>query len=231
MTTFSIFESVAANPVECFVLLMVVAVFARSGLRWWMSLAAAPCQLFCDLDGVLCDFDKKVQEACGKPPDQLHPIDMWRALEGVDGGRPTGFFDQLEWTEDGQRLWTAIRHLHPVILTGLPQGTWAAPQKRKWCARELGCATKVITCKALQKCKYCRTGSLLIDDNLDLQQAWEKAGGIFIHHTTTARTLRKLQALRVLGHSNGTTALHAPAGEGSVPGADGSQQRRRKMRR
>ena len=35
--------------------------------------------------------------------------------------------------------------------------------------------------------------SVLIDDRIELAKDWEEKGGIFIHHTDTARTLRMLR--------------------------------------
>jgi hypothetical protein len=44
------------------------------------------------------------------------------------------------------------------------------------------------------------SGDILIDDrpkNHQLQQKWEAAGGIFIHHTSTKNTIQQLK--RILG--------------------------------
>lgn len=35
----------------------------------------------------------------------------------------------MEWMPDGQELWEGIVHLQPTVLTGLPWGNWAEPQK------------------------------------------------------------------------------------------------------
>ena len=40
--------------------------------------------------------------------------------------------------------------------------------------------------------------SILIDDNEKFALEWERRGGIFIHHTSAATTLEKLQARGVL---------------------------------
>lgn len=40
--------------------------------------------------------------------------------------------------------------------------------------------------------------SILIDDRIDLKENWEAAGGIFIHHVNTERTIRKLCDLGVI---------------------------------
>lgn len=37
--------------------------------------------------------------------------------------------DTLEWMPDGRELWAGIVDYNPTILTGLPMGTWAEPQK------------------------------------------------------------------------------------------------------
>lgn len=37
--------------------------------------------------------------------------------------------EHLEWMSDGRELWNNIVDLQPAILTGLPMGKWAEPQK------------------------------------------------------------------------------------------------------
>jgi len=43
---------------------------------------------------------------------------------------------------------------------------------------------------------------VLIDDRESLQEEWERAGGIFIHHTDTKSTLEKLQRRGILLDAN-----------------------------
>ncbi|CAM9710287.1 unnamed protein product, partial [Hapterophycus canaliculatus] len=102
--------------------------------------------------------------------------------------------------EDGRELWNGVSGLRPTILTGLPMGNWAEPQKagrphRKWCKRELGEHVPVITCMSRDKHIYCRAGNVLIDDRASLAEAWERAGGVFIHHTSASSSLAKLKTL------------------------------------
>eukprot|EP00906_Rhabdomonas_costata_P024355 RCo035023 len=159
-------------------------------------------RLFCDLDGVLTDFDKKVVEICGDRPERLPQKAMWKALFHVGRGQPNGFYDQLEWIPGGPELWQAIRHLNPVILSGLPLGNWAAPQKRKWCARELGPTVQVITCMAAEKGRYCQPGDVLIDDKPQrILTQWKARGGRVVLHSALEPTLEELRALGVLGQS------------------------------
>ncbi|CAN0161642.1 unnamed protein product [Pylaiella littoralis] len=178
------------------------------------SISAAP-RVFCDLDGCLVDFEKGCKSVTGKTPDKLTPKAMWSAL-----ARTKGFYENLDWMPDGRRLWEGVESLRPTILTGLPLGKWAEPQKRNWCKRELGADVPVITCMSRDKHKYCRQGNVLIDDRLSLEAAWKSAGGVFIHHTSASSSLEKLKAL--LPADRPTLAARPE------PEAQGSAKRQRK---
>jgi hypothetical protein len=58
--------------------------------------------------------------------------------------------------------------------------------------------TNVITCWSSNKYHESGHRAVLIDDRVDIGQAWEKAGGIFVHHTNTDRTLEQLRARGIL---------------------------------
>jgi hypothetical protein len=89
-------------------------------------------------------------------------------------------------------LFEAVRPLHPVILTGLPRGTWAEPQKRRWAARHFP-GTAVITTSAALKREHCRPGDALVDDRDKYRHLWEQAGGIFIPHRNAAASIESLR--------------------------------------
>lgn len=156
-------------------------------------------QLFIDLDGVLVDFDRGVRAVCGRLPEELEPRIMWPTI-----ARTSGFYEHLEWMPDGKTLWEGVRGHSPIILTGLPRGTWAEPQKRRWCERELGPGVPVITCLSRDKHLEARAaieeGSvpILIDDRLSLKDDWEDIGGVFIHHCSAAESLAALRQLGVI---------------------------------
>ncbi|MEE2644298.1 MAG: hypothetical protein VYD19_05145 [Myxococcota bacterium] len=151
-------------------------------------------RIFLDLDGVLADFDAGVLRVTGRAPHHFQKVnEMWRLL-----ARAESFFAQLPWMQDGQLLWEATRAASPTILTGLPRGNWAAPQKRSWCARELGADVPVITCmsrdKAREAARVLRPGErpLLIDDREAQRDPWEAAGGVFILHRSAKESLQRL---------------------------------------
>lgn len=156
-------------------------------------------RLFLDLDGVLADFDRRIEEITGAAPQDLEIGAMWSAAASTEG-----FFDSLPWMPDGRLLWEATRHLTPTILTGLPRGRWAAPQKRRWCARELGPEVPVVTCMTWEKPQRAQDmllpgqRALLVDDRARTQAPWEEAGGVFVLHQDAASSIEALRALGVL---------------------------------
>jgi hypothetical protein len=158
--------------------------------------------LFLDLDGVLADFDRGVHEVTGKRPEELSLRSMWRAL-----ARAPSFFETLALMEDADVLWHFCAPFRPTILTGLPLGTWAPEQKRRWVARMLGADVPIITCMARDKPRWSGPGRVLVDDRASARAGWEGRGGIFVHHVSAERSI---VALRRLGFGeNGAVVTNA----------------------
>jgi 5'(3')-deoxyribonucleotidase len=171
-------------------------------------------QLYLDCDGVLADFDRGAEAVLGVPPhvyEQRHGRSgFWARL-----AQAPEFFYRLPLMPGATELFHAVRHLHPVILTGLPRGNWAAAQKVRWAERHFP-GTRIITCLAADKRKHCVTGDVLVDDLLKYRHLWEEAGGIFIHHRSVHETLHGLAGLfplrleRAGGHEPGSRSGTVP---------------------
>lgn len=152
-------------------------------------------RIFIDLDGVLADFDAAAAAIFGMPPrefEELHGARVfWKRLADAPA-----FYESLEWMPGGRELLEhaiALSVRPPMVLTGLPLGDWAEPQKRAWCARELGPTIPVICCRSIDKHRYAVAGDVLIDDRLQNGLDWTTAGGIFIHHIDAARSIEQLE--------------------------------------
>ena len=145
-----------------------------------MSLIIEANVLYCDLDGVLVDFEQGVINRLGKNPQELNRNMMWAVLR-----KTPNFYDKLSWMPKGRTLWEAIKDYNPVILTGCPRGGWSEEDKRNWCARELGPHIKVICCDTREKPNYCSEGDMLIDDRDVIMNEWIKKGGKYVLYSET----------------------------------------------
>ena len=86
-------------------------------------------QLYLDLDGVLADFESGAERLLGMPAQDYQERyglgGFWKRLATAKD-----FYGGLALLPDAEELYAAVAHLNPVILTGLPIGKWAEPQKR-----------------------------------------------------------------------------------------------------
>src|SRR3954462_3111184 len=137
-------------------------------------------RLFLDADGVLADFDHGAQHVLGMTPKAFIArhgrSNFWKRL-----AKEKNFYGSLPEMPDAQLLFEAVKHLKPTILTGLPLGRWAAPQKERWAAEHFP-GVPIITTMARQKHLHMDRGDVLVDDRLNHRGLWEQAGGIFVHH-------------------------------------------------
>jgi len=151
-------------------------------------------KLFLDCDGVLADFDSGARAVLGgMTPAQFEARhsrrEFWQRL-----ARTPDFYATLPLMPDAQQLFDAVAHLRPTILTGLPMGTWAAPQKVEWAERHFP-GTPIITCMARDKYRYMQKGDVLVDDREDHRAKWEEAGGVFVTHKNAERSIAALRQI------------------------------------
>jgi hypothetical protein len=160
---------------------------------------------FLDCDGVLADFDRGVAEALGMYPDEYRALHgepaMWDALRRVPN-----FYADLPLMPDAAELVDGVRvltgtHGRPTILTGVPMGGWAAPQKTRWRDRHFPSLPMITTASRL-KATYAEPGDILIDDRPKYKDLWEAKGGHFIVHRSARESLTKLAGILAKGGPN-----------------------------
>jgi hypothetical protein len=148
-------------------------------------------QLYLDCDGVLADFNAGAAAVLGMHPKAFQKRNgigrFWAKL-----AKAPDFYFSLPLLEGANELFDAVRHLDPIILTGLPQGNWAADQKVRWAAKHFP-GTRIITTMARDKRDHAKAGDVLVDDHLKHAHLWEEAGGVFIHHKSVGETLERLR--------------------------------------
>lgn len=147
-------------------------------------------RLFLDADGVLADFDAGVQRLLGTSASEFESRHgrgaFWKHLARADN-----FYGELPEMPDARTLFDAVRHLEPTILTGLPLGGWAAPQKIAWAADHFP-GVPITTCMARDKHKHMRSGDVLVDDREKHRREYEAAGIIFVHHENAVQSIAEL---------------------------------------
>jgi hypothetical protein len=149
-------------------------------------------QIYLDCDGVLADFDKAAEAILGAPSHVFEKRrgagQFWKRLAYADN-----FFENLDPLPDAYELYDAVKAKGPIILTGLPRGNWAEPQKRRWARRHFP-GVPVITTTAALKREHCHPGDVLVDDRDQHRHLWQQAGGHFIHHKAARASIEALKA-------------------------------------
>ena len=147
-------------------------------------------RLFLDADGVLADFDEGARRLLGMTPRQFEAKHgrgtFWKRLAAAEN-----FYGTLPEMPGARVLFDGVKHLQPTILTGLPLGNWAAPQKVEWAAEHFP-GVPIIACMARDKHKHMHSGEVLVDDRENHRTAYEAAGVVFIHHKNAEDSLQQL---------------------------------------
>jgi hypothetical protein len=148
-------------------------------------------QLFCDMDGVLADFDRGHELLLGVKTSKETDNVNWK-----DVAVYPDFYAQLPPMPDMHLLWMYIERHSPIILTGIPYSvTEALDNKKAWVQKHLGDHVEVRGYASKDKCLHAQPGDVFIDDWEKYQHLWEKAGGVWITHTNAANTILQLDAL------------------------------------
>lgn len=148
--------------------------------------------IYCDMDGVLTDFDKRYKDIVGvsvnKAETTRTPKEFWEPVTQA-GVR---FWAGMEWMHDGNVLWKYIQKYSPTLLTSPSRDKSSIIGKSVWCKKHLP-NVKVIY--SSHKYKYATPDSILIDDRKKNIDKWIQAGGIGILHTSAQDTLKQLKKL------------------------------------
>ena len=154
-------------------------------------------KIFCDLDGVLADFDAGMAKICNRSVSWVQTMDqelVWKMLN-----KYPSVFEDLPLMKEANYLWSSLLPYKPVILTGCPRSKVSKIAKVNWCKKYLGSnylhvnSIKeidenpdydyyIILTSTTKKPEFASNGSILIDDRKIIANEWEEAGGIFFHY-------------------------------------------------
>lgn len=151
-------------------------------------------KVYCDMDGVIVDFERGYNDLTGKEAPGVHSTydktDFWGAITKAG----SKFWADLNWMSDGQQLWNYIKQFNPKLLTAPSREKSSEIGKKEWVNKNIP-GTFIIFKQAKDKKDLAEPNAILIDDRKDNIQQWIDAGGIGILHTSTASTIKQLQKL------------------------------------
>ena len=147
--------------------------------------------IYCDMDGVLVDFNQGYKDLTGKSPKEVGDgPEFWEPIHKAGAS----FWIKLKWMPDGKTLWDYISKYNPILLSAPSKEESSKIGKRVWKKNNLP-DTRLILTPARFKQKYSRENQILIDDRVDNIEQWKAKGGIGILHTSTADTIEQLKDL------------------------------------
>jgi hypothetical protein len=152
--------------------------------------------IYCDMDGVLTDFDKQFEKASGGiPPREYEEKNgkeaFWNLIDNENG---VGFWVGMPWMPNGQTLWNYIKQYNPTLLSAPSRQNESRLGKRLWVKKNIP-GTKLILANAENKQNYANDKSILIDDRPSNIEQWRSKGGIGILFISTEQTIKELKEL------------------------------------
>lgn len=145
-------------------------------------------QIYCDMDGVLCDFDSRFEHFYGVPPREYAKEKGQKAMEEAVDKVGVVYWSKMPWLAGGQQLWNKISKYNPKILTSPGKFIHAREGKLIWIKENLnpqpqdimfantGKKFEAIKDKTPQEIR----SSMLIDDYYPNLAPWKEIGGIAI---------------------------------------------------
>lgn len=153
-------------------------------------------QIYCDMDGVLTDFEKRfvtllrkegpkyyskatiAQVTRPKHFDKLEGTEeFWKFIDQYIG---LEFWSEMEWMPNGKELWNFIQPYGPKLLTSPSRDNTSRLGKRLWVKENLVPAPEVLFRFGDAKSDFANENSILIDDKPSNLVAFAAKGGIAI---------------------------------------------------
>lgn len=157
-------------------------------------------KIYLDMDGVLCDFEKKFRDLYGTLSLEKRDRKEW-SKDWQDFIVNKHAFEKLDWFPGGRELLSFIKkypQIHVEILSSSGGEKFhgeVTAQKIKW-LRSHGINYKAnIVPGRKHKKEWAKPDAVIIDDTDDIIRDWNKAGGIGILHKDVNETLKTLESL------------------------------------
>jgi FMN phosphatase YigB (HAD superfamily) len=157
-----------------------------------------PYKIYCDMDGVLTDFESRFEHFTGMSPKQYEnrygTPGFWDLIDNKIGVK---FWVGMDWMPEGRRLWDFINPYRPDLLTSPSRHDTSRLGKNLWVRNNLNPKPKVIFAYSADKQRYSKENAILIDDKKSNINEWAAKGGIAIRckDGNVDHVIQKLQEL------------------------------------
>ncbi len=159
--------------------------------------------IYCDMDGVLCDFEARFEHFTGLSPDQYRAKTQkeygdkkademfWDVIDHQVGMR---FWRGMHWMPEGRALWDYIKPHKPTLLTAPSWHDSSKEGKKAWVEDHIP-GTPIVFKPADKKADLSGPNTILIDDREDTIMSWKAKNGIGILYKNTEQTINELKHL------------------------------------
>lgn len=161
-------------------------------IKYYLLYMETKYKIYCDMDGVLTDFDRAYFDLTGIDiGNEFHDgPGFWEPINNAG----VGFWSDMEWKNDGKRLWNYIEKYSPKILSAPSRNVESRIGKIQWVERELP-GVELLLKYAKNKKDLSEPNSILIDDRPSNIEDWREKGGIGILHVSAKHTIDQLKSL------------------------------------
>lgn len=151
-------------------------------------------QIYCDMDGVLTNFEKRFVDMLRKEGPKYYSKDIikqvsrpkhFEAIKGtdefwnfIDNYTGVDFWSGMEWMPNGRELWNFLAPHRPIILTSPSRQQTSRLGKKLWVKEHITPTPPVIFRFGKAKADFANPKSILIDDKPSNLEAFAAKGGI-----------------------------------------------------
>jgi len=140
-----------------------------------------PYKIYCDMDGVLTDFEERFEHFSGmKPKEYENKFGTPAFWELIDVKVGIKFWAGMKFMPQGHQLWDFIKPYRPDLLTSPSRDNGSRLGKNIWVKNHLNPKPKTIFAYSKDKQRYANENSILIDDKKSNIDEWTSKGGIAI---------------------------------------------------
>lgn len=166
---------------------------------------APSLQIYCDMDGVLCNFDARFEYYFDMSPEEFRAKYGKKVMEEKISEAGAQFWAGMQWMPGGQELWSVISKRNPIILSSPGKFHQAEEGKQMWIDKNLNPKPKSVIFKNAGHKHEVLAGkspaeikrSILIDDYYKNILPWKEEGGIGLYYRSPSQALGILSKFRI----------------------------------